>query len=68
MAVGTGMRTEFGKIATMLQKVEPGMTPLQKSLDQAGRSLAKAALGIVAVVAALGLLRGQPVQPQSGHP
>jgi P-type Ca2+ transporter type 2C len=56
----TGMHTEFGKIAQMLQEVETGRTPLQETLDKAGRSLALAALVIVTIIVGLGLLRGQP--------
>jgi len=58
--VATGMNTEFGKIAQMLQTVETGRTPLQENLDKVGRSLAWAALVIVGLIVALGLLRGQP--------
>ncbi len=56
----TGMNTEFGKITGMLQTVEAGQTPLQENLDRMGKTLAKAALVIVAFIVALGLLRGQP--------
>jgi Ca2+-transporting ATPase len=61
MIVATGMRTEFGKIAEMLQAVESGKTPLQENLDRLGHTLARAALAVVAIIVALGLLRGQPV-------
>ncbi len=57
----TGMNTEFGKIARMLQNVETNRTPLQDNLDKVGHALAWAALVIVAVIFALGLLRGQPL-------
>ena len=60
LVVSTGMDTEFGRIAGMLQRVEPGKTPLQKNLDNVGRSLARGALVIVAVIVSLGILRGQP--------
>ena len=60
VVVGTGMGTEFGKIAQMLQTVETGKTPLQVNLDKLGRTLAKAALVVVVVIVALGLWRGQP--------
>jgi Ca2+-transporting ATPase len=60
VVVATGMATEFGKIAQMLQTVETGKTPLQENLDRVGRALAWAALGVVAVIVALGLFRGQP--------
>ena len=60
IVVATGMNTEFGKIAKMLQTVETGKTPLQKNLDKVGNALAKAAFGIVVVIVILGLMRGQP--------
>ena len=60
LVVATGMNTEFGKIAQMLQAVETGKTPLQENLDRVGRTLAKAALVIVGVIVAVGLVRGQP--------
>jgi len=60
VVVATGMNTEFGKIAQMLQTVETGRTPLQENLDKVGRALAWAALVIVGVIVVLGLIRGQP--------
>jgi Ca2+-transporting ATPase len=59
MVVATGMDTEFGKIAQMLQTIETGKTPLQENLDRVGHMLARAAFVVVAVIVALGLLRGQ---------
>src|SRR5574337_403125 len=60
VVVATGMHTEFGKIARMLQTIEAGKTPLQENLDKVGRALAWAAFVIVATIVALGLSRGQP--------
>lgn len=60
IVVATGMRTEFGRIAGMLQTIETGRTPLQENLDRVGHALARAALGVVALIGALGLIRGQP--------
>ena len=60
VVTATGMNTEFGKITGMLQTVEAGKTPLQENLDRMGKTLAKATLVIVALIVALGLLRGQP--------
>jgi Ca2+-transporting ATPase len=60
VVVATGMRTEFGKIAQLLQTVETSKTPLQENLDRVGRVLAIGALAIVLVIVALGLFRGQP--------
>jgi Ca2+-transporting ATPase len=60
VVVGTGMETEFGRIARMLETVEAKRTPLQRHLDRVGRLLAVAGLGVIVVIVALGLLRGQP--------
>jgi Ca2+-transporting ATPase len=61
VVVGTGMATEFGRIAQMVETVDAARTPLQINLDRLGATLGKAALSIVAVVVAVGLLRGLPV-------
>ncbi len=55
----TGMQTELGRVATMLQTVHREPTPLQRRLDQLGGRLALAALAIVAVMFGLGLARGE---------
>ena len=60
LVVATGPATEFGQIAQMLLTVEPGRTPLQINLDRLGRTLARAALLIVAMIVVVGLVRGQP--------
>jgi Ca2+-transporting ATPase len=61
VVVGTGMNTQFGRIAQMLQSVKSGKTPLQRTLDRLGRVLAVAALVVVAAIVAMGMLRGQPL-------
>jgi len=60
LVTDTAMQTEFGKIARMLQNIEPGRTPLQKNLDKVGATLGWAALLVVSIIVALGLFRGQP--------
>jgi Ca2+-transporting ATPase len=60
VVVATGMSTEFGKIARMLEEVDTAKTPLQKNLDRIGKALARAAFVVVFVIVALGLFRGQP--------
>jgi Ca2+-transporting ATPase len=60
MVVATGMATEFGRIAQMLETVETGRTPLQENLDRLGHLLARAALVVVLSIVGLGLFRGQP--------
>jgi P-type Ca2+ transporter type 2C len=58
----TGMATELGKIASMIQSTDREQTPLQRRLNQVGKVLALAALVIVGVVFALGLLRGEDLE------
>ncbi len=60
VVVATGMNTEFGAIARMLQTIETAKTPLQRNLDRVGATLARIAFAIVAMIVGLGLLRGQP--------
>jgi len=57
--VATGMRTELGKIAEMLQMVGREATPLQRRTAQLGKGLALAALALVGLTFALGVLRGE---------
>jgi Ca2+-transporting ATPase len=59
IVTATGMATELGRVADLLQSVEQEQTPLQKRLDQLGRQLAAAASVLVIVVFALGVLRGE---------
>ncbi len=59
LVTATGIHTEFGKIAQMLEAVETGKTPLQVNLDRVGHQLARVALVVVTVIVALGLFRGQ---------
>ncbi|NUM49271.1 MAG: HAD-IC family P-type ATPase, partial [Anaerolineales bacterium] len=55
----TGMGTEIGRIATMLQAVEQEETPLQKRLDELGKTLGYAALILCGIVFVLGWWRGE---------
>lgn len=59
LVVATGMHTQLGKIASMLEAVEAEPTPLQKKLDQVGKTLAVLAMGISALIFVLGVLRGE---------
>ncbi|MDZ4159179.1 MAG: HAD-IC family P-type ATPase, partial [Anaerolineaceae bacterium] len=62
VVVETGMRTQLGHIADMIQTVRVEQTPLQKRLDNLGKTLTLAVLGIVVLVFGLGLLRGEPIK------
>ncbi len=55
----TGVRTELGKIADLLQSAKREPTPLQKRLERMARELAAAVLVIVAIVFFLGVLSGE---------
>jgi len=62
VVVSTGMRTQLGLIATMLQSVESEETPLQKRLDELGRTLSIAALIIVGMVFLVALVNNTAMQ------
>jgi Ca2+-transporting ATPase len=58
---GTGMGTEIGNIAELIQDVESEQTPLQRRMGNLGKTLAWIAMGIIAVVIVLGLFRGEAI-------
>lgn len=58
LVVATGMETEVGKIAHMLQHTENTDTPMGKRLHQLGRILGYVALGICALIFGVGILYG----------
>ena len=58
VVTSTGMFTQIGLIAKMLQSVEEEETPLQRRLDQLGKMLGWGALAVCALVFAVGWLRG----------
>jgi len=58
VVVSTGMLTQIGLIATMLQMVEDEPTPLQRRLDAVGKTLGWAAIAICAAVFLVGWMRG----------
>ncbi len=61
IVVGTGMRTQIGLIAEMIQEEDREDTPLQKKLSQMGRWLGIGALAICAVVFLAGVLEGRDI-------
>ncbi|RLG09152.1 MAG: ATPase [Thaumarchaeota archaeon] len=54
VVVATGMNTEMGKIAEMVQEVEKEKTPLEKRTDQIGKILAYLCLSVAILVAGIG--------------
>ncbi|MBU7448759.1 MULTISPECIES: cation-translocating P-type ATPase [Lactiplantibacillus] len=59
IVVATGMQTEVGRIAGMIEAADETTTPLQANLTQLGKSLTILILVIAAVVFGIGMLRGQ---------
>ncbi len=60
VVVHTGMLTQIGLVATMIQSFQEEPTPLQRKLDQLGRTLGIAALIVCGAVFVIGWLRGVP--------
>lgn len=61
VVTATGMDTEMGKIANMLDNEEEGQTPLQQKLTQLGKYLGIVALAACAIIFVVGLINGIPV-------
>lgn len=57
----TGMATEMGQIAHLIETAGEDQTPLQRRLEHLGKILVVLSLGIVLVVVLTGLLRGEPL-------
>ena len=56
IVVTTGMQTEIGKIAKMIEEVETEPTPLQKKMDELGRLLGKVVIVVAVVIFIVGSL------------
>ena len=61
VVIATGMRSEVGKIANLLQETVETETPMSKNLEQLGKLLGKAALIICAIIFIVGVLYGNSV-------
>ena len=61
IVVGTGMNTEIGKIADMLDKDSDTQTPMQVRLEKLGKVIGTAAVLICVVIFVIGLLYGRPM-------
>lgn len=60
VVVETGLRTELGKIAKLLNDVENDLTPLQMKLDKFAKTISTIIVSVAFVVMILGLLQGYP--------
>lgn len=60
IVVRTGMNTEMGKIADLIQQTESMETPLQHRLEQLGKILIVLALALTVMVVIAGIMHGQP--------
>lgn len=58
VVISTGMSTEVGKIAKMIENIKPGPTPLQVKLKKLGQVLGIVTVIIAAIVFVTGILRG----------
>lgn len=59
VVIATGMRTELGRIAQLIQAVETQQTPLQRQLAQVGALLAGAGVIVAVLVLIIGVLRSE---------
>lgn len=65
IVVSTGMHTEVGKIATMLNNADETDTPLKQNLTQLGKTLTIMILAICVIVFAVGVLKANPADRNS---
>ena len=59
VVIETGMKTEVGKIATLINTGEESKTPLEIRLDHLGKTLGKLAIGICIIIFFIGVLQGR---------
>lgn len=57
--IATGKKTQVGKISSMLENIDSGMTPLQKRLAELGKTVAIICIGVCIAVFTAGVLRGE---------
>jgi Ca2+-transporting ATPase len=62
LVIATGMNTELGKIADLIQQVQQEQTPLQRRLDALGKNLALIGVAIAALIFVMGILRGDELR------
>lgn len=60
IVVGTGARTEFGIIFSMVDEVAEKRTPLQLSMDELAQKLSMISFAIIGVICLMGILQSKP--------
>jgi P-type Ca2+ transporter type 2C len=58
VVVTTGLDTEVGRVATLVDQAQGGQAPLQQGLERLGRTLSLAVVGLTVVLVVIGLWRG----------
>lgn len=61
IVTGTGMKTELGKIANMVETAEQSVTPLEKKLEDFSKKLIRITVVIVVLIFIAGILNGQKI-------
>jgi P-type Ca2+ transporter type 2C len=61
VVTGTGMSTELGKVASLVDSAEQSATPLEKKLQQFSRKLIKITVALVVVIFTAGMINGKNV-------
>lgn len=61
VVVATGARTRFGRMYTLMKETETRKSPLQCHLDRLGEQLSFYSLGVIAVIAIIGVIQRQPI-------
>ncbi|HEY2420485.1 MAG TPA: calcium-translocating P-type ATPase, PMCA-type [Neobacillus sp.] len=61
VVIATGMKTAMGQIADLLQNAETQVTPLQRRLEQLGKTLITVALLLTLLVVVIGVIRGHDI-------
>ncbi len=68
VVVETGMKTQLGRIANLIQTVESEKTPLQRRMDELGGVLIRGAIVVMIIAFIVGIITGQPILPDSANP
>ena len=62
VVVETGMKTQLGRIAELIQTVQDEVTPLQRRINELGKALLILALVVMAIAFVIGLTTGDPLE------